>query len=247
MSNHRTRLVPTALLALALCVATITGCGSSTSEGNTVEKEEDVVLQEDTASVTDKDSTDAEKDAEVTQEETVATDETADAATTDDAATSGAATDAAATTGTQAEDKRVGSDGIGYVTIPATWMEFKDTDGNSSLQWCDGTPYTVISLNTFNMDSVPEDQRESFGPENAAESVWMNMINDGADEESIQGAHVKLAGRDAVQVYGVYPDGGFLVTWLLTDDAGTIRYVSAEGTQDTISDTVSIVESTYEL
>ena len=239
MSNQHARFVPTALLALALCAAAITGCGSSAPEGNAVEKEEDVVLQEDTSSVTEKDTTDSE--------EATTADETSDAAVSGEAAATEDDADATAITDTQAQGKRVGSDGIGYVTIPANWVDFEDTDGNASLQWCDGTPYTVISLNVFNMDSVPEDQSASFGPEQAAESVWMNMVNDGADEESIQGAHVKLAGRDAVQVYGVYPDGSFLVTWLLADDAGTIRYVAAEGTQDTIMDTVNIVESTYEL
>ena len=143
--------------------------------------------------------------------------------------------------------QHVGADGIGFVDVPATWVKFTDVDGNDSIQWCDGTPYTIISLNTFDLDSVPEDQRADFDAEDAANSVWTNMLNDGCDEESVQGAHVTLAGRDAVQVYGAYPDGSFLVCWLVEDDDDAIRYVAAEGTQDTIMDAVGIVEGTYAL
>ena len=72
------------------------------------------------------------------------------------------------------------------------------------------------------------------------------MLDDGVSEDAIQGARVKLAGRDALQVYGLYPDGSYLVCWLATDDAGTIRYVAAEGTENTIMDAVNIVQDTYE-
>ena len=230
MRNHRMHIVQATLLALALCTTVLSGCGGSTPEAETVEKEEDVVLQENQVTTTDKD---AEKD----QKEDAAspTDETADAP------------EATEEEKPAAQGQRVGAEGTGFVTIPDTWVEFHDTDGNSSLQWCDGTPFTVISLNTFDMESVPEDEREDFEIVDAGESVWTNILNDGVDEEAIQGAQVKLAGRDAVQVYALYPDGSFLVTWLLQDDAGVIRYVAAEGTEETIMDSVGIVESTYEL
>ena len=236
MRNHRMRAIQTALLALALCTTVMTGCGGNAPEAETVEKEEDVVLQEDQVTTTDKDAEEDQK-----EDATSSTDETADA--TEKADDAGATEEEKPAT----QGQRVGAEGTGFVTIPDTWVEFHDTDGNSSLQWCDGTPYTVISLTTFDMDSVPEDQREGFGIEDAGNSVWINILNDGVDEEAIQGAHVKLAGRDAVQVYALYPDGSFLVTWLLQDDAGVIRYVAAEGTEKTIMDSVGIVESTYEL
>ena len=146
-----------------------------------------------------------------------------------------------------AATKRIGADGVGFVSIPENWVEFRDTDGNSSIQWCDGTPYTIISLNTFDMSSVPEDQRADFDVEDAANSVWMNMLNDGCKEDAIQGARVTLANHDALQVYGLYPDGSYLVCWLLDDGNGTIRYVSAEGPENTIYDTVEMIQNTYEL
>lgn len=155
--------------------------------------------------------------------------------------------DESSTSPTSQATQRVGADGIGYVSVPDTWVEFKDVDGNSSIQWCDGTPYTIISLNTFDMSTVPEDQRASFTAEDAANAVWTNILNDGVDEGAVQGARVTLANREALQVYALYPDGSYLVCWLVTDDAGAIRYVSAEGPESTIFDAVDIVQNTYEL
>lgn len=214
-------------LALCLCLPLAAGCSSSDSKpADDTTKEEEVVLTDEDAKETD--LTDEAEDE----------DDKTDAAEADD-------TDDADDADEQTQ--HVGADGTGFVDVPATWVEFHDTDGNDSIQWCDGTPYTIISLNTFDIESVPEEERASFDAVAAANSVWANMLNDGVEEDSVQGARVKLAGRDAVQVYGVYPDGSFLVCWLLQDDAGVIRYVAAEGTQDTIMDSVEIVENTYAL
>jgi hypothetical protein len=213
-------------LSLALCLCLPLAAGCSSDEGGATDdtkKEEEVVLTDE-----DVKETDLTDEAEDEDDKTDA----AEADDTDDA---------------DEQTQHVGADGTGFVDVPATWVEFHDTDGNDSIQWCDGTPYTIISLNTFNVDSVPEEERADFDAEDAANSVWANMLNDGCEEDSVQGARVTLAGRDAVQVYGVYPDGSFLVCWLLQDDAGVIRYVAAEGTQDTITDSVEIVENTYAL
>lgn len=222
-------------LALALCLSMPLAAGCSSDDGGATDdtkKEEEVVLTGDDITETDLDGEDKDD-----------TDDGSwlDLDTDTDDADDGATGDAGEQT------QHVGADGIGFVDVPASWVEFKDVDGNSSIQWCDGTPYTIISLNTFNVDSVPEEERADFDAEDAANSVWANMLNDGCEEDSVQGAHVTLAGREALQVYGAYPDGSFLVCWLLEDDQGVIRYVAAEGTQDTIMDAVDIVEDTYAL
>ena len=222
-------------LALSLSMPLAAGCSSGAdASADDVEKEEEVVLTDDDVKETDLED-EAEDDAEDEKESDA--DDANDKNDADDADDDDA----------DEQAQHVGADGIGFVDVPATWVKFTDVDGNDSIQWCDGTPYTIISLNTFDLDSVPEDQRADFDAEDAASSVWTNMLNDGCDEESVQGAHVTLAGRDAVQVYGVYPDGSFLVCWLVEDDDDAIRYVAAEGTQDTIMDAVGIVEGTYAL
>lgn len=210
------RLAKLALaLTLSLSLAGALGCSSGsqqdTSDSESIEKEEDVVLSEEDVAGTDETEADSGETEAVTA------------------------------------NKQIGAKGVGFVSVPENWVEFNDVDGNTSIQWCDGTPYTVISLNTFDLDSVPEEERAGYTTEDAANSVWQNMLNDGAVEDSVQGARVTLADHDALQVYGIYPDGSYLVTWLLQDEEGVIRYVAAEGTEETIMDTVTMVQDTYQL
>lgn len=180
-------------------------------------------------------------EAEITQKEEDVVLQEDDASATDEEVEAVPESDAETAT------KHVGAEGVGFVDIPSTWVDFKDVDGNSSLQWCDGTPYTVVSLNTFDLSGLPEEDRASFTTEDAANSVWTNMLSDGAVEDSVTGARVTLAGRDAVQVYGTFPDGSTLVCWLVQDDAGVIRYAAAEGTDETIMEAFDIVDKTYQL
>lgn len=211
----------TLALALSLSVAGTLGCSSGSSQdvsdADAVEKEEEVVLTDEDLIELDEEDDEVDDEDDADEEDLLAS------------------------------AKQVGAEGIGFVSVPDSWVEFHDTDGNSSIQWCDGTPYTVISLNTFDLASVPEEEREGYTTEDAANSVWQNMLNGGAEEDSVQGARVTLAGRDALQVYGIYPDGSYLVTWLLQDEQGVIHYVAAEGTDETIMDAVTLVQETYHL
>ena len=204
-------------LALALSLPCAVGCSSGTS---TAEKTDEAVEQV------------KEDEVKLTDEDVSSKDESAN--------------DSASTQKTQ-ETKRIGAEGVGFMEVPANWVEFKDVDGNTSIQWCDGTPYTIVSLNTFDIDSVPEELRDESNAMTAANSVWTNILNDGVSEDAIKGARVTLAGREALQVYAQYPDGSYLVCWLVEDDNGGVRYVAAEGPENTIFNTVGMVEDTYEL
>ena len=219
-------------LVLSLGIVGTVGCSSGSSEETnaaaaateSTEKEEDVVLTDDDVTEFDADELEAEVEAE--------TDSEAEVGTVPDE-----------------ETKHVGADGIGFVDIPASWIEFKDAEGGDDLQWCDGTPYTIVTLNVINLsEALSEEERADFTIETALNNIANHLLEEGMDEESITGAHVTLAGRDAVQVYGMYPDEGLmLVVWLVEDDAGNYRYVSAEGTTETILNSVAIVESSYTL
>lgn len=218
----------TLALILSLSITGVVGCGSSGSSEpaptDAAEKEEDVVLQEDDVTEFDPDAREEEPEAEEPEAE-----EVADVAPAE-------------------ETQHVGADGVGYVDIPASWVEFKDAEGGDDLQWCDGTPYTIITLNVIDLGAtLTPEQRETFTTETAANNILAHVIEEGMDQESARGAHVTLAGRDAVQAYGSYPDGSTLVFWIVEDDQGNYRYVSAEGTDDTILDTVGIIEASYQL
>lgn len=208
-------------LALSLTMPLAAGCSGGQQAQSSEQAEQKPAEQEPAEQVKEDEKTSAEADKK------------------DDTSSS----DTVATTSGQ----RVGAEGIGFVTVPDNWVEFHDVDGNSSIQWC-ADDKTIISLNTFDVSSLPEEMREGFTAEDAANVVWDNMIyDDGAKEEDVQGARVTLAGREALQVYAYFPDATYLVCWLLQDDAGVIRYVSAEGTEASIMEAVNIVQDTYEL
>ena len=218
-------------IALALCLSMplAVGCsskGADSSDGADSKEEEVVLTDED---VTEVDLTDEKSDKKEESDEKEGTSMTEDQSSK-----------------TDASGQRVGKKGIGFVEVPSDWVEFHDVDGNDSIQWCDGTPYTVISLNVFDLSTVPEEERAGFDAMAAANSVWANILSDGVSEDAIQGARVELAGKDAIQVYALYPDCSFLVCWVAEDEDGQIRYVAAEGTEDTIMDAVNIVQDTYE-
>ena len=219
-------------LVLSLGIVGTVGCSSGSSDETdsaaaateSTEKEEDVVLTDDDVTEFDADEQDAEEEDEVEIEDEDESEAEAE------------------------ETKHVGADGVGFVDIPASWTDFKDVEGGTDLQWCDGTPYTIVTLNVIDLSQVlSEEERADFTIETALNNIAAHLLEEGMDKESLAGAHVTLAGRDAVQIYGMYPEGSVLVVWLVEDDAGNYRYVSAEGTTDTIMDAVSIVENSYAL
>ncbi len=152
--------------------------------------------------------------------------------------------DVSAEEGTTEVVQRIGSPEYGYVSVPSTWVKFVDTDGNTSVQYCDPSASYIVSLNIFDLSNASDEERASFGAYEGASSVWANIEDDGGQD--VTGATVTLAGREAYQVYAYFPDDGtFLVTWCVADDAGVVHYVAAEGPGDGLMDLVTLVEQTY--
>lgn len=132
---------------------------------------------------------------------------------------------------------RVGEDGVGYVTVPSSWTEFNDVDNPEATQYC-ADDKTIVTMQSY------ADQKGELTSKQAATNIYANMEDE--DVEGLTGATVTLADQEAYQVYGYYADDDiFLVAWLLEDSDGVVHYVSAEGTQDTVSEAVAVVESSY--
>ncbi len=147
------------------------------------------------------------------------------------------------------QTQRIGAEGIGFLEVPASWMELSSSQDPDSIQWYDTTNNTIATLDIFDLSALTEEERASFTTEDAANYLWDNLLAGeyGLEEDNIQGAQTELIGREAMQVYAIYPDGTHLVAWVLNDDAGVIRFVSVEGPEDAIADAVKMVEDTYEL
>jgi hypothetical protein len=143
----------------------------------------------------------------------------------------------AAASGSSEDTMRVGEDGVGYVTVPSSWTEFNDVDNPEATQYC-ADDKTIVTMQSY------ADQKGELTPKQAATNIYANMEDE--DVEGLTGATVTLADQEAYQVYGYYADDDiFLVAWLLEDSDGVVHYVSAEGTQDTVSEAVAVVESSY--
>jgi hypothetical protein len=136
------------------------------------------------------------------------------------------------------DTQRVGEDGVGYVTIPSNWVEYQDVDNPDATQYC-ADDKTIVTMQSY------AEHKGEITAKDAASNLYANMSDDSAVED-VEGAKVTLAGQNAYQVYGYYPDDDcFLVAWVLEDSDGVVHYVSAEGTRDTVTDAVDIVENTY--
>ena len=117
-------------------------------------------------------------------------------------------------------------------------------DGNDSIQYSDPTAQSIFSLNVVDLSGLSEEQREAFTLEAGGNNLMVNLDSEGATD--IGGAHVTLLGRDAVEVYGTYPDGIMLVMILVEDDEGVIHYISVESPDlDTLNNMITLISNTY--
>lgn len=145
---------------------------------------------------------------------------------------------------TNQETKRVGEAGIGFVDIPANYVNFVDVESNTDLQYSDALGKDIFTLNVLDLSALSDEERAAFDIETAGRNLWANIESEGATD--VNGAHVTLLGRDAVQVYGTYPDGVILVMILVQDDAGVIHYISVESDNiDTLNMMIDLIETTY--
>lgn len=159
-----------------------------------------------------------------------------------------------------ASTKTVGTDIVGYVTVPEDWLIKLD-----GIQFQTASPdmNSYITLFIFEDDwfEIPEDEEgeyDSFSDyiisvgyddveDYLANGVRYNMIND--DIYDIRGAEVELRGFTARQVYGVYDseytdEVCFMICWIFEDD-GAYRYIAAEGPYSDIMAVRDYVENTY--
>ncbi|MCR5845836.1 MAG: hypothetical protein K6G78_04625 [bacterium] len=144
------------------------------------------------------------------------------------------------------QTQTIGNSDVGHVTIPASWVEFDDVDVDDDagiIQYC-GDPSTIITLSAGPASNAGDLTGFNSASEKIANVIYADMVDE-VGEENVEGASVTLAGQQAYQVYGAYPDGTFLVNWVLEDSAGNVHFVSAEGTADTIEEAVGYVEGSY--
>lgn len=146
--------------------------------------------------------------------------------------------------------KRIGQEGIGFISIPEDWVEFMDLNVNDSIQYSNIIGSSIISLNTFDISALSQEEQAEFSLEDAANSLWYNLESSGV--EDIEGAIVELDNREAYQIYGNFISQDYnlpslIITWLLEGDGGTFHYVSAEANEESIYEVFEYVVDSYSI
>ena len=133
--------------------------------------------------------------------------------------------------------KRVGSDAYGYISIPNSWVNFQDLSPMpGAIQYTNGGG-AIITMNLFDADL-------NVKPQDALANLVAYHENQGA--VGMEGAMVTLNGETVHQIYGYYPfDNTFIVIWMFEGPEGNVHYISAEAPENTIMETVEIVEATF--
>jgi len=135
-----------------------------------------------------------------------------------------------------ASRKTVGNASYGYVDVPSEWIEFRDIDGNDSVQYSDVSGTYIMSLNEVTGTSLSAEQ--------LAKNYAASKTND-PNVRGVTGATVKVGKKNytAYQVYMYYPsDATYLVTYWFEGDNGKIHYISIEG-GDKLAEYTWIAES----
>ena len=145
------------------------------------------------------------------------------------------------------ELQRVGSKQLGYVSIPSSWLKFRDLDVTvKDLQYSDPAGTTIVTMNLFDKTGLSKEEARNFGAEEAANNVWTNLRNGGAAD--IKGNTVKLKHYDTFQVSAIYSDGSRLVAWLFEAEDNEIHYIAVESpSEERFMQAVKIISESYSL
>lgn len=144
----------------------------------------------------------------------------------------------------------IGTDELGYVSIPDNWVTFQDASGTESYQYSDPTGSSVITLSLFSNEGLTQEQKEMVSAKSAAQNLLYNLSQDGVEE--VTGAETTLGGYEAYQVYGGYVSEdsslpGAIVCWVFEDENKVIHYVAAEAPLEDSLAVVAYVQDSYSL
>lgn len=154
--------------------------------------------------------------------------------------------DPAKSDSTQIKGQRIGSDKLGYVTVPKEWLPFKDLDETIiDLQYSDLKGTTIITMNLFDKSGLSAKDLVNFGAKEAAINVWKNLE---AGATKVEGNEFKFGKYESFQLYATYPNGIKLTAWLFEAEDGQIHYIAIESPSlNTVREMASMLEHSFSL
>jgi len=141
---------------------------------------------------------------------------------------------------TSTNTKLVGNDNYGYINIPNDWYDFKDVDGNDSLQYSYGTTF-IVTMNLVDTELSAKELAENF----------MYNKQQSSEVEGVTGATITIGDKDQYTAYQVYmyykQDNVYLITYWFEAEDGKVHYLALEGPGEVndmkLTDFLSIPES----
>lgn len=106
--------------------------------------------------------------------------------------------------------QQIGDDENGYIQVPLGYVPFQEEGVEGLTQYSDVTGTNIFTLEHY--DGLPY--------QTAAENM-RSYVQQDETLEDVQGATVQIAGNPALQLYGRYTDGIFVVIWFIEDPADT--------------------------
>ena len=146
------------------------------------------------------------------------------------------------TTGSATALTVIGNDIVGHVPVTyGNWVSWTEAGGydptitshEAAMNTATGS---IINIQVWDTDVTPEA---------AAQGIMQNMEVNG-HASGVTGAQVTIGGQSAVQAYGLYPDGQYLVCWFFRTPDNVFHYISVEF-KSTDYNCFSMVEDNYTL
>ena len=103
--------------------------------------------------------------------------------------------------------QQIGDDENGYLKVPLGYLPFQDEDVQGLTQYSDATGKNIFTLEHYSM------------PYQLAAENMRSYLSQQETVQDIQGASVPVAGYNALQLYGHYSDGYYIVIWFIEDPA----------------------------
>lgn len=120
------------------------------------------------------------------------------------------------------DGKRIGSEKLGYVTVPNDWVEFTDVDNPNVFQYSNRAGQYIVTMNSANSRALPE-----------------SVVSEMAEYVESEGAKasyktITINKYDGYVVNALYDSGTYIdIYFLLDSDTNTVHYISIEGPDNT--------------
>ena len=132
------------------------------------------------------------------------------------------------------ETMRVGDPDLGYVDVPATWVEFTDVDAPDTFQYSDSSGKNIITLYTLEPDELGFDGTLEDLAYTYASSLAAEYASDERDDVELDGAYREtMDGHEAYIVVTSWDDGTSMVSYVVAGDE-RVHCIALEGDPSTV-------------